>query len=182
MPLESRLDAAVREMIDSIAAESRIRRFMVMKRLRNYLALEVALLCVTLCVAGCASDGEVSGLDNQIRINGVEYDIVEATIFHTGEFRYVALETAGLESLVFHIDQVSSQIPRGRWTAMDDESLCEVSVSDDVYLETSDIASVDVTISGTDGGTLTVTGSLSCESKDIDCAFGYTGAYQYIEN
>jgi len=143
------------------------------------------LLGIIVAIASCAPPEPAPEQENEIIINGITYPISEAIIWYWGTERYVSLYfhdglTASYIDLIF-VNQ-DSEIPAGSWTTWD-QDLDNISLT---YLgtyyhfaSTTDTA-VDLAISGTDGGTLTVDGSVSdSTAPSFDCEFHFSGPYAY---
>ncbi len=146
------------------------------------------LLGIIVAVASCAPPEPAPAPENEIIINGITYPISEAIIYYWGTERYVSLSfhdglTPRYIDVIF-IDQ-DSEIPTGSWTAWDqglDNISCTYLGTYYHFTSTTGTA-VDVTISGSDGGTLTVDGTVNDPtSPAFDCAFHYSGSYAYIED
>ncbi|HOT63188.1 MAG TPA: hypothetical protein PLU93_10030 [Treponemataceae bacterium] len=159
-----------------------------MKKLWEILAVICIALAVTCCSSGSDSDmgdspdGLDLGLSNQIRLNGVMTDISKVSVFQyfDGAAPCCYLTVDGTSEIVFNFFGVAheDQIPIGTWRKIDLPGLLQISL-DTQTISLLTETSVDIRISGTDGGPMTIKGT--AKSEGIDFAIDYSGPYELVK-
>jgi len=153
--------------------------------MRNVLKV-ILLAGLIIAIASCAQPETEPQLDNQIRIIGATYPLSNATIFYYQGFRWLRFTIGGSSDYIeLSFENVPEiiQIPVGHWTVIDSNPFYRavVSLSGDFYSSTAD-ATVDLTISSTANGALTIDGTIDdVNTPPLSCALNYSGTYNYVE-
>lgn len=156
-----------------------------MKRLLRGIVVACFIVAIVSCSADSDSGDEIE-LHNQVMINGTTYEVTGVKILKANIYHFVTLQLkdgADVGNIDLSFENKTGEIPKGHWTDLDETDMYNfymsfVGVSAD--LDWTSGIDIDVTISGADGGVLTVDGSSSNDSSpSFDCAFNFTGTYTY---
>lgn len=162
------------------------------EKMRSILQM-ITLLLLLATVFACESPGAETafvhaptGLSNQVMINGAALDVFQTSdiFYYTDGSRLTTLYFRTGTSFVFidlyHKNQ-TGQLPLGAWNALDAGDFwlfrcTNQGIITEVNLSSTGVT-IDIAVSGNDGGTLSIDGTL--EFEGFICSFNYVGVYNY---
>ncbi len=162
-----------------------MKNFLILLFIASSLTACGAKVAVTAADVAAAAEDDTVVYDNFFLVDDAPFEVTDATIYYWNDERYLALETSGADRLVIQFAGVAGEIPVGSWTTFDSSHIKEVRYDDasSSYTVSDYSPTGTIVVTGTDGGNLTIAGTIDyTDGGSKSASFYYSGSYGYFED